>query len=75
MFKVLMLDYAQVLFSGNARSVILPGERGVFEILNFHSPIVSMLNEGDVIIDGEVFPIRRGIVNFYHSELIALVER
>lgn len=75
MFDALILDYNEVLFKGQARSVILPGEKGVFEIMDFHATIVSLLQEGDIIVDGEIFPIRRGIVNFYRNEMVVMVER
>jgi len=75
MFQALILDYNEAVFKGKARSAILPGEKGVFEIMDFHIPIVSLLQEGDIIIDNEIFPIRRGIVNFYKNTLIAIIER
>jgi len=75
MFSALILDYNEVIFRGRARSAILPGEKGVFEIMDFHNPIVSLLQEGEIIIDSEIFTIRRGIVNFYKNEMIVIIER
>ncbi|MFH1856054.1 MAG: F0F1 ATP synthase subunit epsilon [Candidatus Omnitrophota bacterium] len=75
MFKVSVVDYARVLFYGQAKSVVLPGKEGVFEVLDFHAPIISLLAEGDIIIDGEIIPVLKGIMYFYNDELTALVER
>jgi F-type H+-transporting ATPase subunit epsilon len=75
MFNALILDYNEAVFRGKARSAVLPGENGVFEVMDFHAPIVSLLQEGEIIIDSEIFPIRKGIVNFYKNTLIAIIER
>ena len=74
MFNVTVLDQANVIFNGIANSVVLPGDEGEFEILDFHKPIVSFLKRGDIIIDEMGFPISRGIIRFYKNQLIALVE-
>ena len=40
------------LFSGDVTSVIVPGINGEFQMLANHAPIVSLLQEGDVKIQG-----------------------
>lgn len=42
------------LFTGEVESVAVPGVNGEFEMLNNHSPIVSILKEGHVKIFGDV---------------------
>ncbi len=42
------------LFSGNVTSVTVPGLNGEFQVLDNHAPIVSLLQEGNVKIGGEV---------------------
>jgi len=74
MFNVRVLDNKQIIFEGTARSVVLPGKEGEFEVLDFHHSIVSLLKEGNIIIDGINFPIARGIMCFEKDSLIALVE-
>lgn len=37
-----------VLFKGEAESVMLPGEMGSFTVLNHHAPLISVLTSGDV---------------------------
>ncbi len=74
MFNVAILDQAHVIFDGVAHSVILPGDEGEFEILDFHKPIISFLRRGEIVIDDMGFPISRGIMKFYREQLIALVE-
>ncbi|NNJ89717.1 MAG: F0F1 ATP synthase subunit epsilon [Eudoraea sp.] len=42
------------LFSGDVTSVTVPGVNGEFQVLDNHAPIVSLLQEGNVKIGGEV---------------------
>lgn len=42
------------LFSGEVVSVTVPGINGEFQMLNDHAPIVSLLQEGDVKIEGDI---------------------
>ncbi|MEM6687306.1 MAG: F0F1 ATP synthase subunit epsilon [Bacteroidota bacterium] len=43
-----------MLFSGEVTSVAVPGINGEFQILNNHAPIVSLLGEGNVKIQGDI---------------------
>lgn len=74
MIEVSIINQAQVIFEGVANSVILPGDYGEFEVLQFHWPIVSLLGKGEIIIDNMGFPISRGIARFADEKLVALVE-
>jgi len=42
------------LFAGEVTSVTLPGTNGTFQLLNNHAPIVSLLQTGDVKIEGNI---------------------
>lgn len=42
------------LFSGDVTSVTLPGMMGEFELLNNHAPVISLLKEGNVKINGNI---------------------
>ena len=42
------------LFSGEVQSVTVPGINGEFQMLENHAPIVSLLHEGDVKIEGNI---------------------
>lgn len=44
----------EVLLSGEVKSVTVPGVNGAFQILDNHAPIISLLQEGYVKIDGDV---------------------
>ncbi len=74
MLKVSVMDHRQTYFEGVANSVILPGDYGEFEVMEFHKTIISLLVAGEIIIDNVGFPISRGIVCVENDELVALVE-
>ncbi len=42
------------LFSGEVESVTVPGVNGEFQMLQNHAPIVSLLQEGLVKIQGDI---------------------
>ena len=43
-----------VLFTGEVISVTVPGVNGEFQMLTNHAPIVSILQEGEVKIQGDI---------------------
>ncbi|MBT8302061.1 MAG: F0F1 ATP synthase subunit epsilon [Maribacter sp.] len=42
------------LFAGDVTSVTVPGINGEFQMLKDHAPIVSLLQSGNVIVDGDI---------------------
>lgn len=42
------------LYSGEVESVSVPGVNGEFEMLKDHAPIVSLLKEGKVMVNGNI---------------------
>jgi F-type H+-transporting ATPase subunit epsilon len=74
LLEVSLLNPQRIIFQGKAKSVVLPGEQGVFEILPFHKPILSRLISGSIFIDEKVFRIRRGIVKGYQNQVRIIVE-
>ena len=43
-----ILTLEEVLFSKEAKSVVVPGESGTFEMLDNHAPIISILKKGTI---------------------------
>ena len=64
----------RVLFDGTARSVTAPGERGTFEVLPLHRPLVSRLLAGIITVDERELSIRRGVVRVADDAVTAVVE-
>ena len=74
MLSVTLLSSSRVLFEGNASKVILPGEKGIFEIGFFHKPFISRLFAGSAWIDNKEFLIRHGVAKVKNNRVIAMVE-
>jgi len=72
--EVCVLTPKEVIFEGNAKSVIVPGEQGVFEITPFHKRILSRLVSGIIFIDQKNFSILRGIVKVNQNKVTIIVE-
>jgi len=69
-----VLNPKEVIFEGKARSVMVPGEQGVFEILPFHKRILSRLVSGTLTIDQKTVSIQRGIVKAELNKVTIIME-
>lgn len=76
MFKVVIFNTNKVLFESEAWSVFLPGATGEFEVLEFHKTILSLLKEGEIVVNGgeKKIPVKRGAVRMSGDTLVAAVE-
>lgn len=74
-FSLKILNPKQIVFEWTVESVFLPGDSGEFELLAYHVPIVSLLKEGEIIVDWKSrIPIKKGMVRFLGDECIILLE-
>ncbi len=67
------------LFSGEVKSIVLPGADGKFGLLNHHAPIISSLKKGTLkVIDNadatQHFDIKGGVVEMLNNQVIVLAE-
>jgi F-type H+-transporting ATPase subunit epsilon len=67
------------LFSGEIKSVIVPGSEGSLGILNRHAPMVASLKSGkckvtDVSNAVQEFEIKGGVVEVSNNKVIILAE-
>ncbi len=74
LLDVSVLNAKEVIFEGKAKSVVVPGEEGVFEVLPFHKRILSRLLSGTVLIDEKNFPVNRGIIRVSQDKVTIIVE-
>lgn len=74
-FGVKILNPKHVVFQGPVESLFLPGDAGEFELLAYHAPIVSLLKEGEIVVDWkDRIPIKKGMVRFDGGECVILLE-
>ena len=75
MFTIRILNPKRVIFEGKANGVFLQGDQSEFEILDYHAPLISLLREGDIVVDNKTYiPIKSGVVKFANNECIVLAE-
>jgi len=77
--NLVVLTPEKEIFSGEIRSVKVPGTSGQFEILKGHTAIVSSLVEGGIrILDAKgnkkEFNIEKGFIEVLNNEVSLLVQ-
>jgi len=77
--NLVVLTPEKEIYSGEVKSVKVPGTDGQFEILDGHAAIVSSLVEGGVrILDGtgtrKEFKIEKGFIEVLNNEVALLVQ-
>ncbi|MFV0344789.1 MAG: FoF1 ATP synthase subunit delta/epsilon [Bacteroidales bacterium] len=78
MLKVKILSSEKLHYEGLAKSVKLPGEDGSFAIFPLHSPIISSLVKGRVVLtdskgDEKYFDIDGGCADLHEDNLDILI--
>jgi F-type H+-transporting ATPase subunit epsilon len=66
------------IFEGEVNSVTVPGAQGSFEIMNNHAPIISILDDGKVVVRSagkeQKFHTKGGVVEVINNKVILLAE-
>ncbi|MBU1124786.1 MAG: F0F1 ATP synthase subunit epsilon [Candidatus Omnitrophica bacterium] len=71
---VSLISPKEIIFEGKAKSIILPGESGVFEVLPMHHRLLSRLVSGVLFIDEQSYRVRRGMVKVIQNKVTILIE-
>lgn len=77
--NIVVLTPEKEVYKGEAKSVVVPGTSGRFEVLNNHAALVSSLSSGKVkltLADGgeKRFHIERGFIEVLRNEVSLLVQ-
>jgi F-type H+-transporting ATPase subunit epsilon len=69
----------KTLFSGEVKSVLLPGVEGKFGVLNRHASMISSLKKGKIkLVDNQqqtqFFDINGGVAEVHKNKIIVLAE-
>ncbi len=67
------------VYEGDISSIRVPGEKGSFQVLKDHAPIISTLENGPVIIVDQQgnhvdFEINGGVIEVKQNKIILLAE-
>ncbi len=73
-FRCVILSARQLIFEGEVSSVFITGDRGEYELLPYHYPLIGIIS-GDVVIDWEKrLLVKGGVVRFFANECTIMVE-
>ena len=77
--KIEIITPDRKVYSGDIKSIRVPGKKGSFQILKDHAPIVSTLENGPVImVDQEgnetIYDISGGVIEAKMNTIILLAE-
>ena len=72
--NVLLFSPERMIYEGPAHQILLPGEKGVFEVLPYHKRLLSRLIHGRLVLDGRHLAIRRGVVKIGLNQVVIIVE-
>lgn len=66
------------VYAGQAAALTVPGKEGELQILANHTPLITLLKEGNVVVvqeNGErkTVPIAGGVLEVKEKEVVALV--
>ena len=64
-----------ILMEGNADSIKFCGDDGWYQILNNHTPMMSVIVSKPVIVDKTVIPCSGGIINFSKNHADIAIEQ
>jgi F-type H+-transporting ATPase subunit epsilon len=77
--RVEILTPEDLIYQGEASLIQLPGTDGLFEILNNHAPMITILSEGKVkLVETNntpvFFTIKGGVVEVLANKVLVLAE-
>jgi len=74
-FKIAVMTPEALLYQGEIESVFITGDKGEYELLPYHYPVLGILQEGNIIINWrELVPVKFGILKFFANDCTILVE-
>jgi F-type H+-transporting ATPase subunit epsilon len=77
--KIEIITPDRKIFEGDIKSVRIPGKKGSFQVLKDHAPIISTLENGQVILVDQggnetVFKISGGVIEVKANNIILLAD-
>jgi F0F1-type ATP synthase epsilon subunit len=68
------LSAKRLVFEDEISSLFITGDRGEYEILAYHYPLIGII-KGDIVINWEKrLPVRGGVVRFFANECNIIIE-
>ena len=75
-FKCTIMTPGILVYENEIQSLFLTGDKGEYELLPYHYPVLGILKKGNIIIDWtESIPIKFGLIRFFANDCIILIEQ
>lgn len=75
LINLMVMDIDHVIFNDKASSIFIQGDRGEYELLPHHYPVMGLLRQGQIAIDWKKYiDVKSGIIRFFKNECVILVE-
>ena len=74
-FKCIVLSPKSLIFESEVQSLFLTGDKGEFELLAYHYPLLGVLRKGNIIVNwNKAIAIEGGVIRFFANECTILIE-
>ena len=73
-FRCVILSARQLILEQEVSSVFISGDRGEYELLAYHYPLIGIV-KGDIVVDWDKhLPVKGGVVRFFANECNIMIE-
>ena len=73
-FRCVVLSAKRLVFEDEINSLFIAGDKGEYEILAYHYPLIGLV-KGDIVINWEKrLPVKGGVVRFFANECNVMIE-
>lgn len=73
-FRCVILSAKRLILEEEVNSVFITGDRGEYELLAYHYPLIGII-AGDIVINWDKrLPVKGGVVRFFANECNIMIE-
>ena len=73
-FRCVILSAKRLVFEQEINSLFISGDRGEYELLAYHYPLIGIIR-GDIVINWDRrLPVKGGVVRFFANECTIMIE-
>jgi F0F1-type ATP synthase epsilon subunit len=73
-FRCVILSAKRLVFEEEINSLFISGDRGEYELLAYHYPLIGII-KGDIVINWDRrLSVRGGVVRFFANECTIIIE-
>lgn len=75
-FKCTVMTPDKLVFENEIYSLFITGDRGEYELLPYHYPVLGIIKESNIIVNWkQSIPVKAGVLRFFANDCIILIEQ